>query len=748
MSEDGSGEFHATRDGIERSIQRVLGGVLVFYVTSVAAWAAHHSASAVAVVLLVTGCCALLALAGRAWAGRLSRVDVGVAVAMVPAALGVNALVDASGIGVQGGPAYLFMLAAILLAAIVLPWHGYALAAGTVATAYLAGRGWQGGRDGLLDGLDEIVTELGTISAVALAIGFYRRSGERADAAAGRRFAIQALQARATARDVVLAERRRVIHDDVIAALVTIRSARTAHSGASAAGRALDAIAAFSVEQSQPDTSWVRDGLLTIEVDAQVDRHPGSTERPPHVAAALAGAVREALRNADRHSGASVARLHVEMVGDGVTATVSDDGCGFDTSGPVGFGIRESIRARVEAVGGTVRIDSAPGRGTTVVLAWEPGHPDEPQAHDDLAILRADVGSIERFTLALTALASVSPLWLLARHGTEADRWPLAVGVALLLLAATVGVALLVARRRLRVVEVAAIAVVWAAGLAVGLALAPEGALLDFDSWMVQVVAVVLFTVSFFVPVRALAVIAMAQFAVVASTIAADPLVGPSDALDPLLLAPVYAAGLGAAAAGFRRADREAMRQEAAAARETIEHAHRSARRAAVADLDLVVRRDLEDFLVDVRDGVLDVTLPAVQERAHVLAVQTRDELYLPGVLDAELHTLLATARTAGAEVTIRPSPVMPSTDRTARLLRAALDPDRLAEATLTLPDRVDDRARLVIVPPLSDARVAHVVDELDDLSPVVECVEHATIVTVVVGRATSVSVTEEASRA
>jgi signal transduction histidine kinase len=51
----------------------------------------------------------------------------------------------------------------------------------------------------------------------------------------------------------------------------------------------------------------------------------------------------------------------------GVFCSVKDDGPGFDRQGtPEGFGITKSIRARITEVGGTVEVDSAPGRGTEV----------------------------------------------------------------------------------------------------------------------------------------------------------------------------------------------------------------------------------------------------------------------------------------------------------------------------------------------------------------------------------------------
>ena len=75
---------------------------------------------------------------------------------------------------------------------------------------------------------------------------------------------------------------------------------------------------------------------------------------------------KESVHNVVRHSGAK--NVEVELAGgkDIVTLSVKDDGRGFDATAEYdGHGLR-SIRRRAAAMGGTVAIDSAPCRGTTV----------------------------------------------------------------------------------------------------------------------------------------------------------------------------------------------------------------------------------------------------------------------------------------------------------------------------------------------------------------------------------------------
>ncbi len=92
---------------------------------------------------------------------------------------------------------------------------------------------------------------------------------------------------------------------------------------------------------------------------------------PPNVELVLYRIVQEALTNVAKHSGASVVEIRLRRRSNTVTVTVSDDGKGFDIrevtrtdgSGLGLFGMRE----RLALVGGAVDIESAPGRGTTII---------------------------------------------------------------------------------------------------------------------------------------------------------------------------------------------------------------------------------------------------------------------------------------------------------------------------------------------------------------------------------------------
>lgn len=81
---------------------------------------------------------------------------------------------------------------------------------------------------------------------------------------------------------------------------------------------------------------------------------------------AVVGAAAEAMTNAARHSGVKSIDLFAEIRAGHLEVNVRDRGSGFDPASVAGTGINGSIRERVEAVGGTADIRTAPGRGTEV----------------------------------------------------------------------------------------------------------------------------------------------------------------------------------------------------------------------------------------------------------------------------------------------------------------------------------------------------------------------------------------------
>ncbi|WBQ03099.1 sensor histidine kinase [Kribbella sp. CA-293567] len=104
-------------------------------------------------------------------------------------------------------------------------------------------------------------------------------------------------------------------------------------------------------------------------VDVQVSLDMGDDEvaaLPQGQQVVLLRAAQESLANVRKHAGATRVRIRLGLSADGVAIEISDDGSGFSpgtSSG--GYGLA-AMRGRVEESGGTVSVDSAPGRGTRV----------------------------------------------------------------------------------------------------------------------------------------------------------------------------------------------------------------------------------------------------------------------------------------------------------------------------------------------------------------------------------------------
>ncbi|MBO0868683.1 MAG: hypothetical protein J2P15_08980 [Micromonosporaceae bacterium] len=93
----------------------------------------------------------------------------------------------------------------------------------------------------------------------------------------------------------------------------------------------------------------------------------------PDRCAALCGATGAALSNVWRHAQVSRATVRVEPAAGGVRVVVRDHGRGVPADpARFGFGIRESILARLAEVGGSATVEPAAGTGTRVTL-WVPG---------------------------------------------------------------------------------------------------------------------------------------------------------------------------------------------------------------------------------------------------------------------------------------------------------------------------------------------------------------------------------------
>jgi len=118
---------------------------------------------------------------------------------------------------------------------------------------------------------------------------------------------------------------------------------------------------------------WTRDGL-TVTVHAS-----GAERIPMDEQTALLRIAQGALANVAQHAAARTVRVDLTADDAGSRLVVADDGSGFDpeatgaaAAASDAFGLR-AIRERVDQLGGTLRIDSAPGSGTTLAVTLGAG---------------------------------------------------------------------------------------------------------------------------------------------------------------------------------------------------------------------------------------------------------------------------------------------------------------------------------------------------------------------------------------
>ena len=103
---------------------------------------------------------------------------------------------------------------------------------------------------------------------------------------------------------------------------------------------------------------------LLLEADAVVFAYTlAPVALPPAQETVLAMTLREAVTNIQRHARARCASASLELDGAQAVLRVDDDGRGGDIA--PGNGLR-GMRERIEALGGSLRVDSGAGRGTRI----------------------------------------------------------------------------------------------------------------------------------------------------------------------------------------------------------------------------------------------------------------------------------------------------------------------------------------------------------------------------------------------
>jgi signal transduction histidine kinase len=97
-----------------------------------------------------------------------------------------------------------------------------------------------------------------------------------------------------------------------------------------------------------------------------ISQLPRNIEISSRIRHNISMAAREAMHNVIKHANASQVTVHISFTEMLLTASIQDDGCGFDvTTIPAGNGL-VNMRRRLEDIGGSCLIESSRKTGTTV----------------------------------------------------------------------------------------------------------------------------------------------------------------------------------------------------------------------------------------------------------------------------------------------------------------------------------------------------------------------------------------------
>jgi signal transduction histidine kinase len=107
---------------------------------------------------------------------------------------------------------------------------------------------------------------------------------------------------------------------------------------------------------------------MTRDSDVRVHNEVVDVSLPPPIQLLIYHIAREAIMNSMKHAEPSNIWISLQETDDGVELQIRDDGTGFDTTapGPEGHFGSVMMRERALVAGGTLVVDSEPGRGTTI----------------------------------------------------------------------------------------------------------------------------------------------------------------------------------------------------------------------------------------------------------------------------------------------------------------------------------------------------------------------------------------------
>lgn len=637
----------------------------------------------------------LAVVATRGWRVRLGRVD-GVTAVVLSAVGAFVHLVPAEQVLPMATRSNPMVVAGILAAAFLRTRSAVVVCAGLVAGYVLTAIP--------VDGLGGALLGTWPLFAAPLAAGavtrVLRQTAGRADAA---RRAVREAEVRAAEEEAKRAAHKqfqRTLHDDVASALRAaampgVSPAEVRSACAVAISRAEAAPAPPSTEQ---EDLRARLGRLPGPGGVVLVRELGTAVVvPAHVAGEVSDAAAELLRNVGKHARASTVRMTLSGDDTGFVLRVRDDGVGFD-AGKVratSVGLRRSVAGRLAEIGGTAEIRSEPGRGTTAELRWRRSAADRPRpGFSRMQGMRAAVEDLRRPLAAVCLPYLFSMALPVLRNLDAAPGMTWLAGWYAVMAAATVG--LILAARRPPPLWAGVAAAVWTTGGAVaGVLVIPPDSLTTFVSWPVGApgpMLVVLATLWRW-PLAVLTL--LMEEVVLVVLIARGRFVTEafSDAA-PAVTAPVLALAMGLVIANtIARLGGIVLRSEAERTAIATAAAAREARTSLHAGRIADIGAEILPFLRRLATGDdASITAEPTRARARRLEWMARDELHIPGVLDADLRHRMMDARAHGCVVVVQADTDTIDPPHAVRtILTAALSTAPLPqELTLTLSSADD----------------------------------------------------------
>lgn len=121
-----------------------------------------------------------------------------------------------------------------------------------------------------------------------------------------------------------------------------------------------------------PAIQYLKDSTGTQGLEVSIEVHGRNRRMDSIVETVLFRVVQEALNNVLRHAKTHQAKILVEFSKELIVVNIIDSGIGFDPDLPLipphGWGLA-GMRERVDLIGGKLSIDSAPGKGTKVMVS-------------------------------------------------------------------------------------------------------------------------------------------------------------------------------------------------------------------------------------------------------------------------------------------------------------------------------------------------------------------------------------------